>query len=409
MESVLKDELLQHLNNGGYLVDHQHGFRKGRSVTTNLLVYLEKVTNMIDQGIPVDVVYFDFAKAFDKVPHTKLIEKLENVQVGGKIKEWIKMWLSDRTQRVVLNGSFSSWVAVLSGVPQGSVLGPILFLIFINDLGEPVLSLLLCFADDTKLIRPVINTEEAEILQRDIDKLKKWTEENGMEFNAKKCAVLHFGSKNLKNQYCLGDTLLATSEVERDLGLLVQDNLKFDQNIRKIAQKCQHLISQVNRSFSEKDLGLMMKLYNTYIIPHLDFGSSVWNPQKKKDIEVLERVQRRFTRIIPDLKGLSYEERLTVLELPTLEERRNFNDLVQCYRLWNGIDFSPNPIFELVSRPAVTRSSAKNNFKTEKPRLDTRKDFFSQRTAREWNKLPSVIQNASSLNSFKSSLKSHLL
>lgn len=408
MESILKDEMVDHLEKNNLLAHYQHGFRKGRSVTTNLLLYMEKVTEMIDLGLPVDVVYFDFSKAFDKVPHEKLVEKLSNAQIGGKIKAWIKQWLSERKQRVVINGSFSSWVMVLSGVPQGSVLGPILFLIFVNDLGEVIACLLLCFADDTKLIGPVGTNEDTKLMQRDINSLYQWTRENGMEFNDKKCAVLHMGRKNEMFDYTMGGSDLLSSESEKDLGVLVQRNLKFVQHVRKVAQTCHSIISQVNRSFAIKDVGVMMNIYSTYILPHLDFASPVWNPAHKQEIEILEKVQRRFTRIIPELKGMNYEERLTLLELPSLEERRTMTDLVQCYRFCKGIDFSPDALFKEDSKKVITRSSAKSNFTKEVSKLDLRKNFFTQKTVNQWNKLPLEVQNARSLNLFKTKLKQFL-
>lgn len=317
-------------------------------------------------------------------------------------------WLTERKQRVVINGSFSSWAQVLSGVPQGSVLGPCLFLIFVNDLGEIVVCLLLCFADDTKLIGPVGTGEETGLIQRDIDSLFSWTRENGMEFNENKCAVVHMGRRNEQVNYKMGGNNLSSSESEKDLGVLVQGNLKFDQHIRKVAQTCHGIISQVNRSFKIKDVGVMMSIYSTYVLPHLDFASPVWNPANKQDIDILERVQRRFTRLIPELQGMSYEERLTLLELPSLEERRTMTDLVQCYRFWREIDFSPEPLFKEDHKKSATRTSAKSNFSKEVPKLDLRKNFFTQKVVNHWNNLPMEVQNAPSLNVFKTKLKRFL-
>jgi len=137
------------------ILDSQHGFRKGRSCLTNLLSFLDKVTEYVDSGYDVDVVFLDFAKAFDKVPHVRLIQKLECHGIDGKLKYWIAEWLTNRKQRVCVNGTLSDWKTVLSGVPQGSVLGPILFLIFINDLDYNITNWILKFADDTKIFGPV--------------------------------------------------------------------------------------------------------------------------------------------------------------------------------------------------------------------------------------------------------------
>jgi hypothetical protein len=191
LESILRDELMKHLTANCLLNPSQHGFMPGKSCTTNLLEFMEKMTSVIDAGQPFDVVFLDFAKAFDKVPRERLLEKLRAHGVRGRALNWIRNWLTGRKQRVVLNGKYSSWADVLSGVPQGSVLGPILFLIFINDLDFAALliDILRKFADDTKLGQTVTTLEERELLQQALDSLCRWAEEWGMEFNIKKCKV----------------------------------------------------------------------------------------------------------------------------------------------------------------------------------------------------------------------------
>ena len=154
----------------------QHGFLKARSCLTNLLCFFEEITKWVDEGSPVDVIYLDFQKAFDKVPHQRLILKLKSHGMGNSIINWIEQWLKDRRQRVVVDGEVSSWKPVLSGVPQGSVLGPILFLIYINDLEEGITGNILKFADDTKLFRKVKEIGDKQKLQDDTDKLVKWSE-----------------------------------------------------------------------------------------------------------------------------------------------------------------------------------------------------------------------------------------
>ncbi len=160
LESLIKDEIVRHLDKFKLIKDSQHGFTKGRSCLTNLLEFFEEVTRILDEGQPVDVIYLDFAKAFDKVPHVRLAKKLQSHGIQGQVLKWIEGWLKDRKQRVSLNGRFSKWSAVLSGVPQGSVLGPLLFLIFINDIDDDVVSKLCKFADDTKIGRAVGSEEE---------------------------------------------------------------------------------------------------------------------------------------------------------------------------------------------------------------------------------------------------------
>ena len=171
LESVIKDEVVKHLDRFKLIKDSQHGFTKGRSCLTNLLEFFEEVTSILDGGKPVDVIYLDFAKAFDKVPHRRLIRKLQSHGIQGQVLKWIEGWLKGRKQRVSLNGRFSKWCEVLSGVPQGSVLGPLLFLIFINDIDDDVISKLCKFADDTKVGRAVGSEDEVNILRNDLKKL----------------------------------------------------------------------------------------------------------------------------------------------------------------------------------------------------------------------------------------------
>jgi retron-type reverse transcriptase len=185
------------------------------------------VTELLDLGEPVDIVFFDFKKAFDTVPHQRLLYKAEKCGISGNLLRWIKEWLSERRQRVVVNGSFSDWIQVISGVPQGSVLGPILFLIYINDLGDGVKEFLSLFADDTKLFSSVRSAEQVQSLQDSINKLNSWSEEWLMQFNASKCAVMHLGSNNPCHNYTLGSATLETTKSEKDVGVIVQDNCKF--------------------------------------------------------------------------------------------------------------------------------------------------------------------------------------
>ena len=186
----------------------------------------------MDDWSPVDVIYFDFQKAFDKVPHQRLISKLNSHGMGNSIINWIEQWLKDRRQSVVVDGEVSSWKSVLSGVPQGSVLGPILFLIYINDLEEGVTGKILKFADDTKLFRKVKEIGDKQHLQDDIDKLVKWSEKWQMLFNFGKCKCLHTGSGNTGMNYEMGGTILIKTVKEKYLGVTMNANMKVSEQCR---------------------------------------------------------------------------------------------------------------------------------------------------------------------------------
>ena len=202
LEGLLKTTIMKHLEVNNLVNSSQHGFMAGRSCCTNLLEFLEEVTRAVDEGVPVDVIYLDFAKAFDKVPKERLLEKLRAHGVSGHLLRWIRNWLTGRQQRVVLNGKKSGWEQVLSGVPQGSVLGPLLFMIFINDLDVAArkAKFLKKFADDTKLGGRVSTEEERAALQEALNELCVWAATWGMEFNVKKCKVLHIGKTRIHHE-----------------------------------------------------------------------------------------------------------------------------------------------------------------------------------------------------------------
>ena len=165
LESIIKDAVVQHLKTNKLINESQHGFTARKSCLTNLLMFLEVLTDYVDQGFPVDVIYLDFQKAFDEVPHIRLIKKVRAHGISGKVVEWIEAWLHEREQRVVLNGSASGWSSVKSGVPQGSILGPLLFVILINDIDEGIISRVYKFADDTKVMGKVGTISEVNALR----------------------------------------------------------------------------------------------------------------------------------------------------------------------------------------------------------------------------------------------------
>ena len=185
MESIVKDSLMAHLEENSLMNPSQHGFMPGKSCATNRLEFLEVVTRVVDEGKNIDIVFLDFAKAFDKVPKERLLAKLTAHGVGGRVQHWVRQWLTERKQRVVLNGEASDLAAVESGVPQGSVLGPVLFDIFINDIDllAVLIDILRKFADDTKLGKIVLTVQDGEVLQNCLDMLVDWANKWGMSFN----------------------------------------------------------------------------------------------------------------------------------------------------------------------------------------------------------------------------------
>jgi hypothetical protein len=355
------------------------------------------------------VVFLDFAKAFDKVPTERLLEKLRAHGVRGNLLQWIRNWLTDREQRVVLNGKASGWAAVLSGVPQGSVLGPILFLIYINDIdgAATLIEVLRKFADDTKLGNGAESEESRRRLQETLDRLVEWARVWGMEFNVKKCKVMHFGRTNPKQAYSMNGHVLEETTEEKDIGVAVDPSLKPAAQCRKAAKTAQTVLAQITRAFHFRDRHIFIRLYTQYVRPHLEFASPAWSPWLGHDIELLEKVQRRAVSMVSGLNGRTYEERLEELNMVTLEERRHQTDMAQVFKIVHGIDdVNKGSWFKAQQGDRVTRATDPLNFMGTLNRLDIRRHFFSQRVIENWNKIPHELKIVKSVSAFKKGYQS---
>ena len=407
LERLIKDHMVEFLVKHKLLNSSQHGFLKARSCLTNMLCFLEEITKWIDVGSPVDIIYLDFQKAFDKVPHQRLLLKLKAHGIGDSITDWIEQWLTDRRQRVVVDGEVSNWKSVLSGVPQGSVLGPILFLIYINDLDDSITSNVLKFADDTKLFRKVNTDGDKQHLQNDLDRLVKWSEKWQMLFNFGKCKCLHTGHRNLNVNYKMGDTVLGTTVKEKDLGVTISADMKVSEQCGIAASKGNQILGLIRRNITYKGKKLIIPLYKAIVRPHLEYCIQAWRPYRKKDIDTLERIQRRATKMIPELRDLSYEERLKECGLTTLETRRLRGDQIEVFKILNGYENIDRNMFFSLKKDSRTRGHEVKLVK-DQCRLDIRKHSFSQRTINEWNKLSTDCVTASSVNMFKNKVDTYL-
>ena len=393
MESSIKDVNLKHLLDNKLLSWRQHGFLPKRSTLAELLECLNYWMNAIDQGEHVDVVYIDLRKAFDSVDHEKLLQKCAAYGIGGKLLAVIRAFLSNRWQRVKVGDTFSDWSRVTSGVPQGSVLGPLLFLIYINDLpGVIKASQIQLYADDAKifLARDRLAPTAAG-LQRDLTSLQLWCREWQMAINAGKCSVLQIALRGvIPARYTLGDEVVPIETVVKDLGVLVSGRLTFSDHCYAIAGRASARIGLICRAFRSRDMKFMIGMYVTFVRPILEYNCEIWNPLYLGDLDKIEKVQRRFTKRIKGLFHFYYEERLEICNLESLELRRIKRDLVLTYKIINSlIDLRFADYFKFA--PDVGRNMRNNNARKLYPchaRVDATVNYFANRVVNVWNALP---------------------
>ena len=403
MERIIRDKMVTHLEKNNLLSKEQHGFRSGRSCATQLLEIMEIWTALLDKGIAVDCIYLDFAKAFDKVPHARLVEKIKAYGIKGELLDWISDFLSNREQRVIINNESSEIKKVTSGIPQGSVLGPTLFVIYINDLPDSLNSYIRIFADDTKIFKAIKSIEDCDILQNDLNELIAWSEKWQLTFNADKCKIIHYGINNLDINYVMAGTELEVVANERDLGVVFDDQLKFSSHIRGIVNKANSRLGIIKRNFSDLTKEVFLPLYKSLIRPILEYCSCIWSPVLKSDNYEIEKVQKRATKLVKCISTLNYSERLKYLKLDSLFFRRRRSDMIQVFRIVHNVDNINLNDFFTFNNDSITRGHV---FKFKKVRVShkLRQNTFSVRTINDWNNLKEETVTCKTVDAFKNHL-----
>ena len=412
MENIVKGQLLSYLLNKNLISKQQHAFIVRHSTTTNLLECLHDWSVTLNAGNSVDVIYIDFRRAFDSIVFSKLLYKLQCYGICGKLLVWIATFLHGRTQCVVTENVHSSYANVISGVPQGSVLGPILFILFINDIVHECDSgskiKLKLFADDLKLYSEIdlSNCKNSVDIQKSIDNITQWANIWQISINIEKTTVIELNNclKASCRAYSVNNVTLSHSNPVRDLCVTVDSCLSFKEHINNIVTKSMQRCGILFRGFVSRDLLLMRKAFITYIRPILEFNTVIWNPSHKYLIDLIEHVQRRFTKRIPSISSLSYHERLAMINLESLELRRLRYNLIYYYKILNNLTpLKWDLYFKLYIPPQSSRTPLPL---LQKPTKGSAKFFssFFNRSIDCWNCLSPATRTTDSLPKFKSLL-----
>ncbi len=395
----------------------QYGFVNGRSCTAQLLSILQTIGKNLDKGLQTDVVFMDISKAFDTVDHSILLQKLQHFGFSGSLLLWFSNYLSGRFQRVIVHGSTSASLPITSGVPQGSLLGPFLFSIYINNLPNYVSTStgVGLFADDTKLYRCIEAPCDALVLQEDIQGLQIWSNENRLCFNQSKCKVLSItrNKSHLITPYTLGNDELSSCDADIDLGVTINPNLLWNDQVGKVRSKANQMLGLIRRSTLEvTDTKARRSLYLQLVRSNFGYASQVWCPQSVKLIDDIEKVQRRSTKYILNLgfiTNIPYTRRLIQLDLLPLTYWHEYLDLVLLYKIINNYTYIDESSLPKIAKSGSTRSETNENlikFVIPFAKTVTFQTSYFIRACKTWNILSNNLRNRDiGMQTFKSGLK----
>jgi hypothetical protein len=407
MEHVIVANIMDYLDSNNILTDRQHGFRRGRSCETQLMEFVDELVSYMEGGGQADVLIMDFAKAFDKCNHSLLTHKLHAYGIQGKTNEWIKNFLSNRRQAVVVEGVTSSYVDVKSGVPQGSVLGPALFLLYINDLPDGLVKLARLFADDTAVYSKVTSALDQEQLQADLNYLAHWEEKWDMQFHPAKCTTLRCTQKHrpLITDYTLHGHTLSTVTTAKYLGVTLHNKMDWDDHVNNICSKANSALGFLRRNLKVSSSNIREKAYKAFVRPLLEYAPSVWDPYEVKHKTAIEKVQRRAARFVLNRyhNTSSVTNMLELLGWNSLEHRRKTFRLTSLYKVNNNLMHCNDLKAQL--KPAAERERRHGNnrqFQQVGGKTNYRAQSFLPRTIAEWNNLPQAVVDAESQDTFMS-------
>ena len=409
LESILVNKIMQHLLSNDLLSSQQFGFIPNRSTSSNLLTASFEWINSLSKDLRTNVIYTDVAKAFDTVSHTKLINTLQAFSIDNAVINWVKNFLLERTQQVVINDSTSAPAKISSGVPQGSVLGPCLFNIFYNDIVsdcvEPIKSSgnISLFADDMKLY----STENSN-LQQSLNLASEWTVSRQLNLAPSKCVILQINKSGVTGDtasFCIGQHQLTTVQKFKDLGVVISQDLKWSEHVNYITRIASVSLYHIKKVFNSTNIWTLLKLYTTYVRPKLEYNTSVWSPYLKQNIDKIEKVQENFTKFALqrcNIPFVNYKDSLKKLNIKSLHHRRVKFDLILMYKIIHGlinINFYEYFTFKDYSYNLRRHSlQIKSNFKF---RTNKYNGCFFIRIEKYWNFLPNDVVVSPSLEVFR--------
>ena len=416
LESILHKKITLHLLQNSLLSSVQHGFLSGRSTATQQLSFMNELTKLHKNKTDCDAIYLDFSKAFDKISHHKLIHVLRHYKINRMVINWIQSFLNQRSQRTIVGTEFSAPGKITSGVPQGSVLGPLFFLLYVESLLRSIKNscsgvFVYAFADDVKLLG-----SNPSGLHHALKIVEAWSKNWNLSIQPKKSE--HISFYNLRNNnypptFFISNVQIPQVENVKDLGLIINNKLKWEPYISKITSRAHNISYNILRSFINTDPNFYLQLYKSHVRPILEYNTIIWSPSPSQvsDIKMAESTQRKFTRRLcqkTNIRFNNYQQRLEILNLDSLEIRRVKFDLIAMFKISHNIlDINFNEFFE------TNLSYSKYNTRGHKQKLQPpkysgsaiRQNFFSNRVINTWNKLPSDIINSSSIHIFKTKLK----
>ena len=398
-ERMLRKTMIGYLEYFEKMDKNQHGSRSKRSCLSQLLEHHLEILDMLERGENVDLVYLDFAKAFDKCDIDHLLHKLKSAGITGRLGRWIHSFLKGRKQHVVVNGTKSKETKVMSGVPQGTVLGPLLFLIYLSDIGDDIESHLKVYVDDTKAKKGIKMEEDVESLQDDLNKMYDWATENNMEFNGTKFQVMRYGENETLKENTIYFTDKMNHVIEefenlKDLGVIMNNEANFKDHIDKAVRKARQKMGWVLRTFYSRRTWFMKHMFKTLVMPHLDYCSQLWLPVDAAGILKLEKVQFDFLKKIPELRDKSYWEALTHMKMISVQRRMERYRLIYCWKILENL--APNCGISEIPNTHETRQGRRLDIPKLKGTAKIQKmkeQCFQINGAKMFNCLPTKIRN----------------